>query len=87
MVTTEPNEFVRQFHDRTPVVLGDADALVWLGDEPLADADLAHLCRGLPAEALHHDPLPPRLKVTQPAKIAAVDDRKSAPADSQGELF
>lgn len=68
MVTTEPNEFVRQFHDRMPVVLDDAGALAWLGDEPLADADLARLCRGLPAEALLHETLPPKLKVIRPAK-------------------
>lgn len=74
MVTTEPNEFVRQFHDRMPVVLGDADALAWLGDEPLADTDLAHLCRGLPAEALHHEPLPPKLKVVRPGKKTGPDD-------------
>lgn len=68
MVTTEPNEFVRRFHDRMPVVLADSDALAWLGDEPLPDADLAHLCRGLPAEALLHESLPPKLKITRPAK-------------------
>lgn len=68
MVTTEPNEFVAQFHDRMPVVLDDADALAWLGDEPIADAGLARLCRGLPADALLHEALPPRLKVTRPAK-------------------
>lgn len=68
MVTTEPNEFVAQFHDRMPVVLEDADALAWLGAEPLADSDLRHLCRGLPADALRHEALPPKLKITRPAK-------------------
>ena len=87
MVTTEPNEFVRQFHDRMPVVLGDADALTWLGDEPLADGDLAHLCRGLPANALHHEVLAPKLKVIRPAKVTTGDERKSPPAPPQGELF
>jgi putative SOS response-associated peptidase YedK len=82
MVTTEPNEFVRQFHDRMPVVLGETEAVAWLGDEPLAAADLAHLCCGLPVEALHHEPLPPRLKVTRLAK-----DTKPPQADDEPTLF
>lgn len=87
MVTTEPNETAARFHDRMPVVLGDADALAWLGDEPLADAELARLCRGLPADALLHEALPPKLKITRPAKIA-VDEADAPPAaPPKGELF
>jgi len=72
LVTTEPNEYVRPFHDRMPVVLSDADALEWLGEEPLADARLAELCHGLPAEALLHEEIaakpPERLTIKRPAK-------------------
>ncbi len=67
MVTTTPNEFVKQFHDRMPVVLTTSDALAWLGESPLPKDDLTRLCRGLPAEALQHETLPARLKITRPA--------------------
>jgi putative SOS response-associated peptidase YedK len=79
MVTTEPNAFVAQFHDRMPVVLHDSDALAWLGEEPLADAELQRLCRGLPAEALLHETLPPRLKITRPAKETKPPDSDDQP--------
>lgn len=81
MVTTEPNPFVAQFHDRMPVVLDDGDALAWLGDEPLAGSDLAHLCRGLPAEVLHHETLPPKLKITRPVQ------EPKPPAQEDGPLL
>ena len=68
MVTTEPNDTVRPFHDRMPVVLGDDEAEAWLGDEPLPDAELMRLCRGLPSEALHHEALAPKLKISRPAR-------------------
>jgi putative SOS response-associated peptidase YedK len=68
MVTTEPNEFLSRFHDRMPVVLEDADAEEWLGDEPLPADRLAMLCRGLPSEDLEHDELPAKLKIVRPSK-------------------
>ncbi len=76
MVTTEPNTTAAQFHDRMPVVLDPADALAWLGDEPLADDHLMHLCRGLPADALLYEEIPPtpKLMITRPSKSPAPDD-------------
>lgn len=74
MVTTEPNDFVARFHDRMPVVLDDAEAEAWLGDQPLPAERLVTLCRGLPSEALHHDELPPMLKVTRPQKKTPIDE-------------
>jgi putative SOS response-associated peptidase YedK len=68
MVTTEPNEYVRLYHDRMPVVLTDEEALCWLGDKPLPTSEIIHLCRGLPAEALRHDTLPAKLKISRPGK-------------------
>ena len=73
MVTTEPNEFVAQFHDRMPVVLDDADALAWLGEEPLADAELLRLCGGLPPESLLHGNAA-ELKITRPTPPAPPED-------------
>lgn len=84
MVTTEPNDYVRPYHDRMPVVLAAADLDVWLGDEPLPEPQLAALCRGLPADALVHEEIavPPKLTVERPAK-------RPPPAcpPEQGDLF
>lgn len=79
MVTTEPNDYVRPYHDRMPVVIADTDAQAWLGDAPLPPDELVRLCRGLPSEALHHESLAPKLKIIRP-------DR-SPPADDQPSLF
>jgi putative SOS response-associated peptidase YedK len=68
LVTTEPNDFVRRFHDRMPVVLDDGQLDAWLGDEPLGEEQLRALCRGLPSEALMHEELPPALKISRPAR-------------------
>jgi putative SOS response-associated peptidase YedK len=78
MVTTEPNEYVRPFHDRMPVVLSDEDAERWIGEEPLSDADLAELCRGLPSEALLHEEIaakPARLTIKRPGRQQPPDDQ------------
>jgi putative SOS response-associated peptidase YedK len=74
MVTTEPNDYAVRFHDRMPVVLTNADAVAWLGNAPLPDAHLLALCRGLPADALHHDELPPKLKITKKGTKPKSDD-------------
>lgn len=74
MVTTEPNDFVRQFHDRMPVVLADADVEAWLGDEPLPMDRLKELCRGLSADALAHETLPARLRIVRPNKKSGADE-------------
>ena len=50
------------------MVPGDDEAEAWLGDEPLPDAELMGLCRGLPSEALHHETLAPKLKITRSAR-------------------
>ena len=74
MVTTEPNETAARFRDRRPVVLADAEATVWLGDEPLPDDRLRALCRGLTVEALLHESLPPELKITRETSATLPDD-------------
>lgn len=90
LVTTEPNDYVRRFHDRMPVILEDTDAECWIGEEPLTDDTLAELCRGLPSEALFHEEIaakpreeiPPKLVVTRPTKA-----KKEPPPENQLSLF
>jgi putative SOS response-associated peptidase YedK len=52
LLTTEPNEVVARVHDRMPVILA-ADTMVrWLGDRPLAAAELSELVRPIAAERM-----------------------------------
>lgn len=69
MVTTEPNALALQFHDRMPVVLSNADALKWIGNRPLPDAELLALCRACPPDIMQLEHLAPK-----PKKKIAKDD-------------
>ncbi len=67
-----------------PVVLSDGDALEWLGEEPLADARLAELCRGVPSEAWIHEEIAAKI----PEKLAIKrPEKKLPPASDQQMLF
>lgn len=52
LVTTGPNPLLAAIHDRMPVLLGPNSGPAWLGDEPLAPARLAQLCRPLRADLM-----------------------------------
>jgi putative SOS response-associated peptidase YedK len=86
MVTTEPNDYVRPYHDRMPVVLAESDWELWLGDEPLSVELLNGLCRGLPSEALQHEELAAKLKVTRPGPMVK-EPPPPPPTPEQGDLF
>lgn len=85
MVTTEPNAYARQYHDRMPVVLTDEQALAWIGDEPISDDLMLELCRGLPAEQLTHT----EIAAAPKGKITTADLKRALemPGDKQGDLF
>jgi len=52
LMTTQPNEKQRAVHDRSPVILDDADIDRWLssGTRP---AELLELCHPIPARVIH----------------------------------
>ena len=52
IVTTAPNALLQPIHDRMPVMLGPNSGPAWLGDEPLAAAQLARLGRPLRADLM-----------------------------------
>jgi len=87
MVTTSPNDYVRPFHDRMPVVLTDEEADEWIGDEPLAPNRLKALCRGLPSEALLHTVIPANPKEQRPAKLSITKKGTKATDDDQPTLL
>lgn len=61
IVTTTPNPLLAAIHDRMPVILGPNSGPAWLGDEPLAPARLAQLCRPLPADKMTGQRVDPRV--------------------------
>jgi putative SOS response-associated peptidase YedK len=61
IVTTTPNALLAPIHDRMPVILGPNSGPAWLGDEPLASARLARLCRPLPPETMTGHRVDPRV--------------------------
>lgn len=52
IVTTAANAVLSPIHDRMPVMLGPNSGPLWLGDEPLAPARVAQLCRPLKPELM-----------------------------------
>ena len=61
IVTTTANALLQPIHDRMPVILGPNSGPAWLGDEPLDPAQLARLCRPLPAEMMTGHRVDPRV--------------------------
>jgi putative SOS response-associated peptidase YedK len=61
IVTTSPNAVVAPFHGRMPVILGPNSGPAWLGDQPLEPAEVARLCRPLPAEMMAGHRVDPRV--------------------------
>lgn len=61
IVTTAPNPLLAPLHDRMPVMLGPNSGPAWLGDEPLAPARLAQLCRPLAPERMAAHRVDPRM--------------------------
>ena len=61
LVTTAPNPLLATIHDRMPVMLGPNSGPAWLGDEPLAPARVAQLCRPLPADRMTSHRVDPRM--------------------------
>ncbi len=78
LVTSEPNDYAKPFHDRMPVVLSDSAARRWIGNTPLPADELLALCQPCRPEILVH------------REISAVPKGKISKADlsaQSGELF
>jgi putative SOS response-associated peptidase YedK len=58
MVTTSPNSYTAAFHDRQPVALTEADAVAWLGSEPLPAERVIALTRPPASELMQHEVIP-----------------------------
>ena len=57
IITTEPNELLRQVHNRMPVILGPEDYDRWLAPEAADAADLTKLLKPYPTEQMSYYPV------------------------------
>ena len=76
ILTTEPNELVREIHNRMPVVLGPGDFGRWLAPDTLR-GDLEALLRPAPAAEWTVYPVSPRVNKTEnddPGCLEPIDD-------------
>jgi len=57
LLTTQPNEIVAKVHDRMPVILTAETMPRWLGDRPMADAELKLLFHPLESSRMESRPV------------------------------
>jgi putative SOS response-associated peptidase YedK len=57
ILTTTPNAFMAEVHDRMPVMLSRENWPKWLGETPATDAELKALCAPFPAEKMEAWPV------------------------------
>lgn len=89
ILTTEPNDLVREIHDRMPAILPREAVDAWLDPDRQDPAELTPLLRPLPAERMAAVPVSTRVnspKNEGPACIAPITDESNDPPE-QGELF
>jgi len=65
IITTEPNDLMKNIHDRMPVILDPKDYAAWLAPDNQAAAELKQLLRPCPAEAMAARPVSPRVNTTK----------------------
>lgn len=85
MITTEPNELIRRFHDRMPVILPREKWATWLGSTEDVK-ELKKLLVSYPSELMHEEIAPSPLKTEKPPK-AAKQPKKVKPPNKQRRLF
>jgi hypothetical protein len=80
IITTEPNDLMKDIHDRMPVILGPGDYSTWLDPNNQATAELKQLLKPYPAAAMAAHPVSPRVnpaKYDDPALIRNLSDLAS----------
>ena len=73
IITTGPNELMKNIHDRMPVILRPEDYSTWLDPDNQATAELQQLLKPYPAAVMAAHPVSPRVNTVKhddPALIA-----------------
>jgi putative SOS response-associated peptidase YedK len=52
MITCDANELMRPIHDRMPVIIGDENTSLWLGEETATVDQLRAMLRSVPPERM-----------------------------------
>jgi len=86
IVTTTPNELIGRIHDRMPVILGPNSGPAWLGDEPLAPARIAQLCRPLSADLMAAHRVHPRMNRATHEGPDCIEPVKADPAEPELDI-
>ena len=65
IITTGPNDLMKNIHDRMPVILRPEDYSTWLDPKNQAVAELQQLLKPYPAEAMAAHPVSPRVNTAK----------------------
>jgi hypothetical protein len=75
IVTTEPNEFCAELHNRMPVILAPGTWPAWLGEEPADEAQLKSLLAPYPSDDMICWPVSARRQCEEQRSVADRADR------------
>ncbi len=82
LLTTEANELMRDLHDRMPVIIAPDEYDMWLGtghdDPPEVLANLRHLLRPYPSEAMQMWPVSTRVNNVRNESEACIEPLNAA---------
>lgn len=71
IITTRPNELLAAVpHERMPVILNDAGAKQWIGNDQLSESQVLELCRPYPADDMVRFDMPRRSRTKAPGGVA-----------------
>lgn len=86
MITTEPNELIRRFHDRMPVILPREKWDQWLSSTEDVN-ELKSLLTSYPSELMHEEIAQSPLKTEKPPKEPKPRKKRNAADTQQKSLF
>lgn len=86
VLTTEPNEMLRQIHDRMPVIMDERGYDIWLSPEETDPRRVIHLLTPMPTDNLVIHPVSPHVNDPANDDPACIEQVQLAP-DPQESLF
>jgi putative SOS response-associated peptidase YedK len=78
LITTEPNELMKNIHDRMPVILRPEDYSTWLNPDNQATAELKPLLKPYPGAAMADHRDSPRVNTAKHDDPALIEPFESA---------
>ena len=78
LITTAPNELMKNIHDRMPVILRPEDYAAWLDPANQATTELKKMIKPYPAAAMAAHPVSPRVNTAKYDDPALIEPLESA---------